>query len=53
MVVLTGVLLHHRAVPLIAAGQCVAVLMLMTALFTADGVLGVLPGPPRWAGWAS
>ena len=41
----TGLLLHRRAVPLVAAGQCLAVLVLLTAWFTDAGVLGVLPGP--------
>jgi TgpA N-terminal domain/Transglutaminase-like superfamily/Domain of unknown function (DUF4129) len=44
-VVASGLLLHRFGVPVVAAGQCVAVLMLLTALFTDDGVLGVLPGP--------
>ena len=45
VVVATGLLLYRAPVPAVAAGQCAAVLLLMTALFTDDGVLGVLPGP--------
>jgi transglutaminase-like putative cysteine protease len=45
VVVATGLLLHRLAVPLIAAAQCIAVLVLLTAWSTYDGVLGVLPGP--------
>jgi len=40
-VVVCGLLLHRFAVPIVAAGQCVAVLVLLTALFTAER----LPGP--------
>ncbi len=45
IVVASGLLLHRFGVPAVAAGQCAAVVMLLTALFTDDGLLGVLPGP--------
>jgi transglutaminase-like putative cysteine protease len=45
VVVATGLVLHRTPVPVVAAGQCVAVLSLMTIQFTTDGVLGLLPGP--------
>lgn len=44
-VVATGLLLH-RAGPLVAAaGQCAAVVMIVTAMFTDQGIFRVLPGP--------
>ncbi len=44
-VVLTGLLLHRCAAPVVAVGQCGAVLVLLTVLFTDGGRWGLLPGP--------
>jgi transglutaminase-like putative cysteine protease len=49
VVVGLGVLLHRFGAPAVAAGQCVAMLVLLTALFTGEGVLGFLPGPAAFA----
>ena len=45
VVALAGLVLHRRPVPVVAAGQCGALLLLLTAAFTDEGVLGVFPGP--------
>ncbi|GAA1284804.1 DUF3488 and transglutaminase-like domain-containing protein [Pseudonocardia aurantiaca] len=45
VVVGLGVLLHRFGTVVVAAGQCLAMLVLFTVLFTGDGVLGFLPGP--------
>ncbi len=54
VVVATGLLLHRRAVPLIAAGQCLAVLVLLTALVhRRRRARACCPGRPPSAGSAS
>jgi transglutaminase-like putative cysteine protease len=45
VVVAAGLLLHRAGVAIVAAGQCAAVLVLLTVLFAQDGVFEVLPGP--------
>jgi len=44
-VVGTGLLLYRVGPAVAAAGQSVAVLLVLTALFTDDAILGLLPGP--------
>jgi transglutaminase-like putative cysteine protease len=45
VVVAAGLALHRWGASAVATGQFVAVLVLLTALFADEGVLGVLPGP--------
>ncbi len=47
-VVAVGLLLHRAGVAAVAAGQGVAVLLLLTALHSDAGVFGLLPGPAAW-----
>ena len=47
-VVAVGLLLHRAGAVVVAAGQVVAVLLVLTARFTSSGVAGVLPGPAAW-----
>ncbi|WP_214405282.1 transglutaminase TgpA family protein [Pseudonocardia lacus] len=44
-VVVVGLLLHRVGTAAVVIGQLVTVLLLLTVLFTENGVLGVLPGP--------
>ncbi|WP_344015392.1 transglutaminase TgpA family protein [Pseudonocardia xinjiangensis] len=44
-VVVVGLLLHRLGAVVVAAGQAVAVLVLLTVQFADNGILGVLPGP--------
>jgi hypothetical protein len=44
-VVAAGLALHRYGAPVVAAGQVLTVLALLTVLFTDRGVLGFLPGP--------
>lgn len=44
-VVAVGLALHRFGSVVVAAGQGAAVLMLLTVLFSDDGLLGLLPGP--------
>jgi transglutaminase-like putative cysteine protease len=53
VVVAVGLMLHRAGVAVVAAGQCAAVLLLLTALHTQVGVLGVFPGPETWAEFGS
>ncbi|WP_433294958.1 transglutaminase TgpA family protein [Pseudonocardia sp. CA-142604] len=45
VVVVLGLLLHRLGAVVVAAGQAVGVLVLLTVQFADDGLLGVLPGP--------
>jgi transglutaminase-like putative cysteine protease len=47
-VVIVGLLLHRAGAVVVAAGQLVAVLLVLTARFTASGIAGVVPGPAAW-----
>jgi hypothetical protein len=49
LVVVAGILLHRFGTVVVAAGQCVGMLVLVTALFSEEAVLGVLPGPATFA----
>ncbi len=44
-VVAVGLLLHRAGAAAVAAGQCASVLLVLTALFTENGILGLVPGP--------
>ncbi|MFC4943477.1 transglutaminase TgpA family protein [Pseudonocardia sp. GCM10023141] len=45
VVVAVGLVLHRLGATVTAVGQCVAVVLLLTARFADHGILGVLPGP--------
>lgn len=47
-VVGVGLLLHRAGAAAVAAGQVVAVLVLLTAVYTSSGIAGVVPGPAAW-----
>lgn len=49
VVVVMGIALHRAGPIATVAGQLVAVLMLVTLVFTGSGILGVVPGPAAWA----
>ncbi len=48
LVAAAGMLVHHLGALAVATGQCATVVVFLTAVFTEDGVLGVLPGPGAW-----
>ncbi len=52
-VVAVGLLLHRTGAVAVAAGQLVAVLLVLTARFTSSGIAGVIPGPTAWRGFGA
>ena len=44
-VVGAGILLHRMGALLVTAGQCLAILLVLTVSFADDALLGVIPGP--------
>lgn len=52
-VVGVGMLLHRAGAVVVAAGQLVAVLGVLTARFTSSGIAAVVPGPAAWGDFGS